>query len=143
MPKINFDDVPDAEDYTPVPKGRYLCRVAEVHEDVTQSGDEMWHLWLEIAQGDHAGRFLFDNMVFSEKALKRVKLICSRLGLDVSGEIDLVPEMITDHMCWVIADVEEYEDAAGQLKRRNFVPFAGYERYTESEKSQNDDDLPF
>lgn len=132
MPKIDFDKVDDVQDFSPLPEGKYFCRLAEVEEAVTQYGDEMWKLRFAVASGPYQGRYIFDNLVFSEAALKRVKLICSRLGIDISGELDLVPSMIKGRTCNVAVDVEEYEDSEGKTKKRNVVPFAGYERADES-----------
>ena len=70
----------------------------------------MWKLRFEVLDGEYRGRYIFDNMVFSDAALKRVKLICSRLGLDVSGEVELTPEVIMGRKCWVTVETEEYED---------------------------------
>jgi len=131
MPKIDFDKVDDVQDFSPLPEGKYFCRLAEVEEASTQYGDEMWKLRFAVAAGKYQGRYIFDNLVFSEAALKRVKLICSRLGLDVSGQIDLSPSSIKGRACNVTVELEEYEDNEGKTKRRNVVPFAGYERAEE------------
>ena len=146
MPKIDFSKVDDVQDFSPLPDGKYLCRLSEIEESSTQYGDEMWKLRFEVIQGEHIGRFIFDNMVFSEAALKRVKLICSRLGLDVSGEIDLTPSLLEGRKCYVSVLTEEYEDNEGNIKKRNIVPFAGYERATDTGDFPDDDseeDLPF
>ena len=128
MPKVDFSTVDDVEDFSPLPEGKYLCRLTGIEEASTQYGDELWKLRFEVIEGEHAGRYIFDNMVFSQAALKRVKLICSRLGLDVSGEIDLTPALLEGRTVWVEAQTEEYEDKEGRKKKRNVVPFAGYER---------------
>lgn len=128
MPRIDFDTVDDVQDFSPLPDGKYLCRVTEVEEAATQYGDEMWKVRFVVDAGPHRGRYIFDNMVFSEAALKRVKLICSRLGLNVSGALDLTSASIKGRSCYVTVETEEYEDQEGNTKRRNVVPFAGYER---------------
>ena len=128
MPKIDFSKIDDVQDFQPLPDSDYLCRLSEIEEASTTQGDEMWKLRFEVIEGEHKGRYLFDNLVFSEAAMKRAKLICSRLGLDVSGELDLTPGMIEGRTCYVTTEVEEYEDNEGRIKRRNVVPFAGYER---------------
>jgi len=148
MPKIDFSKVEDVQDYTPLADGKYLCKLSEVEEAETQYGDEMFKLRFEVVQGEHTGRIIFDNMVFSEAAMKRVKLICSRLGLDVSGEIDVKPSMLEGRKCYVSVITEEYEDSEGKTKKRNVIPFAGYER-AEGEAGKKDDaensesDMPF
>ncbi len=128
MPKINFAQVDDVHDFSPVPPGKYLCRLAEIEEASTQFGDEMWKLRFEVAEGEYAGRYIYDNLVFSDAALKRVKLICSRLGLDTAREIDLTTKLLEGRTCLLTVEVEDYQDQEGKTKKRNVVPFAGYER---------------
>lgn len=126
MPRIDFTAVEDAQDFTPIPDGEYRCRVAEVEETATQMGDDMWNVELEVVEGEYAGRRIFDRLVFSDSALKRVKLVCRELGIDVSGEVDLVPETIRGRDCIVTVVTEEYENRNGETKRANRVPFTGY-----------------
>ena len=151
MPKIDFSHVDDVQDFSPVPAGKYLCRLVGLEEASTQNGDEMWKLRFEVIKGPYAGRLIFDNLVFSEAALKRAKLICSRLGLDVSKELDVTPELIKGRVAMLTVEVEPYEDAEGRTKQRNVVPFAGYERASESEgapsagagEDDSEEHLPF
>lgn len=149
MPKVDFSKVDDVQDFSPLPDGKYLCQVSEIEEATTQYDDEMWKLKFEVVEGEHKGRFIFDNLVFSEAALKRAKLICSRLGLDVSGEVELTPSMLKGRRCYLSVLTEEYEDSEGKTKKRNVVPFAGYEKVkgnTEASQSSDDDseeNMPF
>ena len=142
MPKIDFAKVDDVQDFTPLPAGKYPCRLAEIEEATTHAGDEMWKLRFEVARGEHAGRLVFDNLVFSQAAMKRVKLICSRLGLDVSKELDLKPEMLKGRTANLTVEIEPYEDSEGRTKQRNVVPFAGYERTGEAAE-EDESALPF
>ena len=48
MPTIDFHDVPDAHDFSPVPDGEYLCRVEDAEETLTRSGDPMWRVRFSI-----------------------------------------------------------------------------------------------
>jgi len=140
MPVIDFQNVEDIDDFAPLEAGRYLCRLAEVKEGKTQFADEMWKLRWVVTDGPHEGRCIFDNMVFSTAALKRVKLICSCLGLDISSEVDLTPDLIRDKVCYVTVEIDEYEDTEGNLKACNIVPFAGYEPAGED---GDDENVPF
>ena len=116
----------------------------------------MWKLRLVVEAGPHRGRYIFDNMIFSDAAMKRVKLICSRLGLDVSGEIELTTVLVRGKSCYVTVETEDYEDQEGNTKRRNRVTFAGYERAESASpaageaaekagvvEDDSEDDLPF
>jgi hypothetical protein len=148
MPKVDFSRVDDVQDFSPLPDGKYLCEVSEIEETTTQYDDEMWKLKFEVAEGQHAGRFIFDNLVFSEAAMKRAKLICSRLGLDVSRELDLTPSLLKGRRCYISVLTEEYEDDEGRIKKRNVVPFAGYERADDagavgSGEDDNESSMPF
>jgi len=146
MPQVDFDKIDDPNDFTPLPDGDYDCRLQNIEERTTKSGDEMWGLEFVVTSGQYEGRKIFDNMPFSEKALGRVKLICSRLGLDTSKPMFLRPSMLLDRKCIVTVIQEEYEDENGQKKPRNTVPFAGYTKIEngESETSQKvGSDLPF
>ena len=148
MPKIDFSKVEDVQDYTPLADGKYLCKLSEIEESETQYGDELWKLKFEVVEGEHTGRYIFDNMVFSSAAMKRAKFICSRLGLDVSGEMEIKPSMLEGRKCYVSVITEEYEDSEGKTKKRNVIPFAGYER-ADGEAVKKDDsensnsDMPF
>lgn len=126
MPKIDFHDVAEVSDFAPVPDGEYHCQLVDVEQDVTRTGDEMWKLRWQIEGGEHAGRLLFDNLIFSPRALPRVKLICAACGLDVSGEVDLATEMLMNRQAMVTAETEEYEDVNGATKVRNRIPWDGY-----------------
>jgi len=129
MPRINWNEVEEPEDFSPVPADRYTVEVEDIDSTkTTGNGDEMWSLKLNIIDGEHAGRKIFDNMVFSAAALKRAKLICSRMGINTTTEMDLEPEMLVGQQCMVDVEIEEYEDAEGKPKKRNKIPFAGYYR---------------
>jgi hypothetical protein len=128
MPTIDFSKVEDAQDFSPIPDGEYLCRVHEVEKAVTQNGDEMFKLRFAVIEGEHIGRIIFDNMVFSKAALKRAKFICSNLGIDVLGKTEITPELLKDRRCYVSVITEEYEDDAGNTKKHSRVPFAGYKK---------------
>jgi hypothetical protein len=148
MPKVDFANVDDVQDFSPLPDGKYLCMLADLEEGSTRHGDEMWRLKFQVAEGEYKGRYVFDNLVFSDSAMKRVKLVCSRLGIDVSGEVDLTPDMLLGKMAVLTLEQEEYEDNEGRVKRRNTVPFAGYARAPGEEAAagsgeEGEEKLPF
>ena len=51
MPLIDFNNVDDVQDFSPLPEGKYRCRVAEVDETTRRSGDAMWKLRLAVESG--------------------------------------------------------------------------------------------
>lgn len=127
MPKIN-SKAKDVQDFTPPPPGKYLVEVDDIQSSFTKSDDEMWKLKLLIVEGEHEGKNLFDNIVFSEKAMPRAKMICSRFGLDVSKDLDLTEDMLLQRRAIVTVDrIETYEKEDGSTGQSARIAFAGYE----------------
>lgn len=141
MPLVKFSQIDDASDYSPLPSGKYPCKLVHIEEKVTRKGDEMWAMEFEVESGDYKGRKIFDNIVFSEAAAKRLKLICSRLGVETSQDLHLTTDMILGKRVGIEVGIDEYEDSNGRMKQRNVVPFAGYE--VAGSKADEDDNIPF
>jgi hypothetical protein len=141
MPKVDFTKVNEAGEYQPIDEGEYLAEVINVDVRQGQKG-EYWNIKYQILTGDNAGKHVYDNLSFAPGALKRVKLFCSRLGLDVSGELDLSPGDIQNGRIKITLEISEYD---GKLK--NIIPFEGFDRATEEEikaiNLSNNDDIPF
>lgn len=127
--KIDFSSIEDLESYVSVPDGTYACRIAEVREGVTRDGSARWAVRLEVAEGDHAGRTAaWDNLVWSERGLPRVKQVLAALGFDVSGTLELHPRDLTGLQARVQFVTEEREDPlSGKKVTRLRVPYSGYE----------------
>ena len=153
-PEVNWDDVDEFDDFTPIPEGRYLCEAVDVEERFTKGGDEMWNVRWEVLEGECKGRTIFDNIVWSEKAKKRVKMIFKRLGLNTSGSDNPSSSIIIGKQIYIDTTIEDYETDEGQTKQRNIVPYAGYIALDASNKKESkssdkktskkvDDDLPF
>lgn len=124
---LDLSQIEDAEDFSPIPDGEYLCVLDEVEETTTrESADDMWKLKWKVAEGPCENRVIFDQIIFSERGLKRVKLVLRRIGLDVSGRLELSPEMIQGAVAYVTVHTEEYRKSDGSTARANRVDFAGY-----------------
>lgn len=126
MPRVDFSTVSEIASFSPIPDGEYLCRLTDIETDLTRAGDEMWKMRLQVEGGEYDGRLLFDNLVFSAKAMSRVKLVCQCCEIDVSGELDLQPPLLLEKRFMVTTFQEEYEDDKGQTKIQNRIPFDGY-----------------
>jgi len=140
--KIPFNKIDNIADYEPLPDGTYSCRVADVKEGVSSKGSPLWRLRLVVLAGDHVGRAVFDQLVFSPAALRRVKLVCACLGLDVNQPMDLAPDMLVGRTCRVQVITEEYVDQEGESRRANKVPFDGYQP-TAAPGDDSEDGMPF
>jgi hypothetical protein len=138
MTKINFSHVPDVSNPPPLPDGTYDCCLVGIDKGVSRFGDPLWKLRWSVESGEYAGRPLFGNLVFSPKAMPRVKRICESCGMDVSGELDLEPTMLMGKRARITTYVKLVTDQYGASKARNEIPYDGYAAI-----AANDDDLPF
>jgi hypothetical protein len=125
---IDFRTIEDSESYVTVPEGTYLCRVAEVRENLAMNGSPRWSLRLEVCEGDFTGRTAgWDGLTFSERGLPRVKRVLGRLGFDVSGALDLQSSDLVGLRALVQFVTEEREDPlTGRRTVRLRVPYSGY-----------------
>ena len=138
MPKIDFSKIDDVNDFSPLPEGEYLCRLTDIEETTTSQDDDQWKLRFLVEAGEYSGRYIFDNLFFSPKAMPRVKLISSRMRVDVSGEVDLQPEHLLDRQVLVTVTIGEYEG-----EKRNRVLFAGYDFADGNTGEDDGENVPF
>lgn len=88
----------------------------------SKKGDIQWKMRVEILDGEHASREIHDYLTFSEGGLKRIKVLASRIGLDITGPIDMEPEDL-DGSFWII-EVDSHEvaqEASGQVKNSKYM----------------------
>jgi len=130
--KLDFSSIEDFESFVSIPEGTYTCRVAEVRATQSQLGVQRWGLRLEVVDGEYAGRTAaWDGLVFSERAMPRVKQVLAVLGFDVSGTLELEPNDLVGTVARVQLVIEDREDPlTGVHKKRLRVPYAGFERVT-------------
>ena len=147
MPTVDFSEVDTAQDFSLLPDGEYLCRIDSIDDTMTtNAGGAMWNLQLVVDDGDYRGRKVFDKIVFSRAALPRVKLLCEQLGIDVSGELDVQPELLIGRTVHVTVETQSYTDRYGKEKQANRVTFTGYRSGSPlpaSSPETKEDELPF
>jgi len=120
MPKVDFPNIKDSN-FRIVPEGEYDCELTEIEQQTSKNSNEMWQMCFEILEGEYKGVKVFDRLVFTEKALWKIKMICSRLGFDVSKELELEPDMLIGSMCKLAISSEEYEKRDGTKTKKNVI----------------------
>ena len=114
-----------------LPDGWYKAAVRAVEPKQASSGRDYWRLEFEIVAGDYSGTHVFDNLFFSEKALPRLKLALSALGLPHEGAVDVAPEDLVGRHALIEVTSKEGTDQ----KVRNVVTFDGYRAIPETPRA--------
>lgn len=136
--EIDFDDTDATADFVTVPEGTYLCRIAEIRPGTTRNGDERWALRLVVAEGQHVGKqAAWDSLVFSARGRARARLVMQAIGLPAKGRVEIEPADLENRTALVEVRPAEYQNSAGNLVRRNEVPYEGY-RAVPREQSTDD-----
>lgn len=149
MVRINWDSI-DEPSSNIMPDGDYLAKVVDAEERTASTGTEMIALKLEVTKGAYAGKWVWDNLVFSAKAMPRLKIVGKAMGLNMKGEADITPNMFLGKVCVITTAQESYNG-----KTRAKITFDGYapaSDYAESghksatelyDDDKNPDKIPF
>lgn len=128
--QVDFSQIQDVTSFVSIPEGTYLCKIAEVREQVTRDGSARWAIRLEVVDGEYAGRTAgWDGLNWSERGLPRVKHVLAKLGFEVDGSLELAPNELIGRTVRAIFQEEEREDPlTGSRIVRLRVPYMGYEQ---------------
>jgi len=125
--ELEFSNSDDVTDFTSVPAGTYLCEVSEVRAGITRTGEERWSFRLVVREGEYLGRqAAWDALVFSDRALPRVRRVFAALGLPAEGRVSVEPKDLEGRRAFVDVRPAEYKNELGEVIRRNEVPYSGY-----------------
>ncbi len=150
MPKLNMSnyDSPGVGNFKVVQPGIYLVKVIDVVVKHSTKGFEYWNLKLEIVEdgSEYYGQKLFDNIIFTEKALNRAKLIFESCGVDVSTEREYTPDDLLGAICKVEIDRIETYIVEGKGKPKSVIAYAGYYSADSSavaKAKESEEEIPF
>ncbi len=77
---FNANDAPARDDFTPVPPGVYTAMIVASEKKTTSKGGEMIVLELDIQEGEHSGRKLFERLNIKNDNPKAVDIAFRTLG---------------------------------------------------------------
>lgn len=81
---------PEKKKFDPIPAGTYPCKVIDVLVKQSENAGEYWTLKLEIQSGKYDGKFIYDSLFFTPKALRRFFLTWKRLtGFELDPKQEL------------------------------------------------------
>ena len=59
MPRVNFKEVDEEQQFTIIPEGEYVAEIKKVEETKTKKDDDMWKVQFKIIDGDFKGNNVF------------------------------------------------------------------------------------
>jgi hypothetical protein len=70
---VDFTDVDNGGGFTPISKGEHEAYVFEMEAATSQAGNEMLKVTFKIANGDDKGKTVWHYLVFTKKAMFKIK----------------------------------------------------------------------
>lgn len=124
MPKLSKDIAKKASkaeskggSREPMPEGDYRVRLLEVEAKESSNGNPMWNWKYEVVEGDHTGRFLWNNTTLVDSAMWAVNQTFEAFGVPTDTDTDdLIGEEVG-----VSVSIGTVGAGANQGKKRNNV----------------------
>lgn len=108
-------DLTGVESYTRASEGIHTAKIASIELTQSQGGDDMLKIAYEIIKGEDKGCKVFDNIVLTEKALWKLKLLLQAIGMKADGKVALDLDKMEGKICDITVIHEEYN---GQLRAK-------------------------
>lgn len=136
---VNFDGVEAQQGGGPIAEGKYMCVIHEAKETTSQQGTPGVEVVFRIVGGDFDGRFIWDRIWFTQKAMgmARWKVECTGMVIP-AGAWTLEPSALVNRRVEVTVRHEEY-DGKTQAKVKGWDPAGNAQPAT----AANGDDIPF
>ena len=150
MVMIDFQNIPDEDpdagggNYPPLPDGQYKAFIKKVEEKQGSKGMYFSVEWV-LTDGEFKGRKVWDNLFFTAASLPRLKIVISRLGLDVSKPLNVTIDLLTGKQAWITLEPHSYRNNEGNEVKTNKITYGGFDLIGEGavdNPGAEDDDLP-
>jgi hypothetical protein len=136
---FDANTVAPSTDYEPLPAGEYLAMIVGSEEKETKSGDGSYlQLSIEVQDGEHKGRLLWDRLNLNNKNETAVKIARATLSAICHATGVMMPKMsesLHDKPMLVKVVVEERSDKPGSFKNE----IKGYKPKSQQQQQQTTD----
>lgn len=139
----------DKKRFSVLEPGRYNARIVHAKEDVSNSGNDMLVLEVEVF-GPEGTVIVKDWLLSTERMVWKLQHLCEALGLSAkyaAGE--LKPEDVAGRSCCVDTSIEKpkpdskYQRPQSRIDDYMAQEFAGSAPKPAASSKSDDDDLPF
>ena len=114
-------------------EGIHTAQLIQIDDKETQNGDDMLVCQFKVIKGDSEGAVVYDNLVLTDKALWKFKLVLESLGVAADGKDVVDLDKLIGKTCDIEVAHEEYN---GQLRAR----ILGYSKASVATADIEDDD---
>ena len=114
-------------------EGIHTAQLIQIDDKETQNGDDMLVCQFKVIKGDSEGAVVYDNLVLTDKALWKFKLVLESLGVAAEGKVVVDLDKLIGKTCDIEVAHEEYN---GQLRAR----ILGYSKASVATADIEDDD---
>jgi hypothetical protein len=127
MPKVNFKDVDETQQFTVIPEGDYVAEIVKVEETKSKKDDDMWKVQFKIIEGEYKGTTIFNYLVFNEGGYGNIKKLYKEIGgFDLAKTHNCVPSDIEGEKVVITVQIGEYTKQDGTTVKNNSIPFGGF-----------------
>lgn len=96
-------------EFEPIPIGKYRVQITDARLETSKSsGKDMIALEVTIVDSDHAGRKMFDYLVAGDWFDTKAGQILESVGIPLSGDLDVTPELLYQQVGSVKVKHEPY-----------------------------------
>ncbi|MFA5321190.1 MAG: DUF669 domain-containing protein [Smithella sp.] len=113
--KYNMTGVEEGGNFELLPEGVYVVKIKNTEDEMSRAGDPMVAVTFEIIEGDKAGQFAWDRILFPKKGSSAEKIrgrsmhFLHVIGEPYEGEIEIDRYNWVGKKCKIFVRHEEYE----------------------------------
>lgn len=127
MPKVNFKNVDETQQFKVIPEGEYVAEIVKVEETTTSKGDDMWKVQFKIIEGEYVGSNIFSYFVFNDGGYGNIKKLYKEIGgFDLAKTHNCVPADVEGEKVIITVNIGEYTNKEGVKVKNNSIPYGGF-----------------
>ena len=135
MPKVNFKEVDEEQQFTIIPEGEYVAEIKKVEETKTKKDDDMWKVQFQILDGDFKGKNVTSFFVFNDGGYGNIKKLYKAIGgFDLAKTHNCVPIDIEGEKVIITVAISEYTNKDGQKVKSNSIPYGGFKSIADGDE---------
>ena len=135
MPRVNFKEVDEEQQFTIIPEGEYVAEIKKAEETKTKKDDDMWKVYFQILDGDFKGKNVTSFFVFNDGGYGNIKKLYKAIGgFDLAKTHNCVPCDIEGEKVIITVAISEYTNKDGQKVKGNSIPYGGFKSIADGDE---------